>query len=271
MRIVPTIILFLGLGLVLTAVTLAFGGTGSDRVAAIDGFIESEAERYDNRSGPISRGERRWRGFVNSIADLNNGVLRGASVDFAAVLPPAPPGWTRAAYTTVDGAAITGETYVRTPLATTSANRTLGDFEDARTSQGLQMAVTYRSGDSMIALRAAQNLDAIRRAQETGTAPDRSRPTRGVVGTIDGLVVTEAPRIIQNHMNAAETRPAPFGQYRLALGGMVEVDLLTNGTTEDVMTLLSGLDLAAIQDALPVPIPGYVRGDTQAAPQTTRN
>jgi len=250
MRAVLMIVCLLGLGMVMVAFTMAFEGTGARTAAVVDDYIERTAAEYEANGGE-NRAERRWGRLMRSITSMNNGILRSAPVDLPAAMPAAPEGWAMIDYETAHGAAITGFEVRQTNLATSSTNAALLDFERAD-GRHLSARATYVRGETLAALRMTADMDRIREIEAMRDANEilTARPVRGVIAAMHGVPVVEAPRYDHNPITDTRTR-VEFGRYTMALDGMVEIELLTNGSTEDALAVLAGLDLDAIRAALP--------------------
>lgn len=250
MRIFVGLVFTAGLGLIATAAMMVPEGTGERVSSAVGGYVEAEARDYRD-NGAESRSGRRWGRLMDGIYSMQGGILRGAPVDLAAALPPAPQGWVRRDYATADGTRITGTEVRMTGLVSTTTNATLVDFEQAE-ARRMGARATYVQGDTLVALRMVGDVDRIRAVEDAIHAgayrPDLA-PVSGTIVTLAGVPIVAEPRVDQNLITNEITR-VDHGSFVIDLDGMIEIEVLTNGTAEDALVVLSGIDLATLRDAL---------------------
>jgi len=259
MRIVSGILFVFGLCLLVFAALLVPEGTGARVSQTVSGYIEGEAREY-RENGAETRGERRWGRFMSGLFSVNDGILRGAEVDLETVVTASPVGWTQRNYVTADGARITGAEVRMTGIVSTTTNSILVDFERISDSAFAARA-TYENGTTLVSLFIRTDTDRIRDVEgavHSGTFRPAG-PRSGGVAVLGGMQVVQNSRIEQNLLTN-ETRPATFAHYTVDFDGMIELALITNGTHEDALSVLDGLDLAMIRASLP----GYDAGPVAA-------
>lgn len=261
MRFIITGLCTLGVLMLVGAVMMAIdmSVTDDDRAAVRDsvgGYIDEQAQKYEDKDYN-SRNERRWSSAMSAVHALKNGIFRQHTLDLPAALPDAPQGWERMEYITAHGEKITGATLQRTLLATTTTNGILLDFEKSADGKGLKARATYRNGPSLVAVRMVGDMKAIR-AAENGRLTPAAMPS-APFAKLNGLPVI-LHRQVSTHVNSGKTSPVDYRRFAINLDGMVEIEVLTNASDADVLAVLSGIDMQAIQAGLPATTVGYVEG-----------
>ncbi|WP_019954578.1 hypothetical protein [Yoonia vestfoldensis] len=180
------------------------------------------------------------------------------SLQSVTITPPA--GWTTAPYQTADGETITGALFDPAPTAATTTNDILFAFESARLGNEDGVALTFSSGEEMIALRMQTAPFVQRRASFAerlgyGPAAVEEEPERDVFGSLEAVPFYMNPR--HSVIDGNEV-PVPVNyRYLSATVGdpevaeTVEISILTNSSDAALAALLGGLDLAAVNDRLP--------------------
>lgn len=265
MRKLVTIIFGLGFIMVLFAAVVAIDGFATDeRRAAVDAEIYARADANEDL-----RGRERRRDIVGRTAriirDFKNGLFFSAPVDLAALMPPAPDGWVRRDYATADGEAITGETIVD-GLNPPTTTRLLRDFSNAAEKTGKMSSVaTYARGERLIAIRLVSETDLYRslkrpdsdEAAQSLAAVPRQAGTP-VLASLDGIPVFQEPQF--SFDNAGRPVPVSYRRLTLNIGHLVSGEVITNAADADLAAILSGLDVAAFQNAMPRPTQHYAEG-----------
>ncbi len=173
-----------------------------------------------------------------------------------------PAGWEAAPYQTADGEAITGATFDPAPQAATTTNDILFAFESARLGNQDGVAMTYRSGAELIALRMQVVPFVPRRASLAerlgyGPAETEDAPAQEVFGSLEAVPFYLAPR---QSVTAGVDVPVPVNYRHLtatvgdpAVADTVAISILTNSSDAALAALLDGFDIAAANDRLPTP------------------
>ena len=246
MRAVLTIVLLIGVGLFGGAVFLAIDGYATDdRREAFQQSITDAAETHDQKTrrerrfDPIGRAARIYN-------DLSKGVFKSAGLDLPDLLPAAPEGWTRRDFALEDGTAITGALLERTPILTTTTNSILKDFDKAGRGGKLNARATYESGERLVALRMVADLKAIRRAEKGEIS---AKPAKGrIFARVSGVPVLQEPRFSINHIQNTRD-PVTYRRFTIPLDGQAPKSNSSPMQHDaDVLAILRGLDMVAIQD-----------------------
>lgn len=80
----------------------------------------------------------------------------------------------------------------------------------------------------------------------------------GVLGSIDGIPVVQEAQFVRQL--SGHRHPVAFRHFSFQFGRIVEGEILTNASDADIARILSGLDIAAFQAALPHATQKYVAG-----------
>lgn len=180
-----------------------------------------------------------------------------------------PAGWDAAPYQTADGEAITGTAFDPAPALATTTNDILFAFESARLGNQDGVAMTYRYGDEMIALR-MQVMPFVPRRMSLaerigGAAPEvEETPAPDIFGSLEAVPFYLNPR----HSTIEGTDvPVPVNyRYLTATVGdpaaaeTVAISILTNSSDAALAALLDGFDLAGVNDRLPEPSSDVLAG-----------
>ena len=265
MRKLVTFVFALGFIMILGAAIIAIDGYATDeRRAAVDAEIYARADANEELRGRAGR-----RDFIGRTAriirDLKQGLFFSVPVELAQVMPPAPEGWVRRDYTATDGEAITGETIVEglNPPRTTQL---LHAFRNTAEKTGKMSAVaTYARGERLVALRLESETDRFRSLKRPDS-PEAAQLLAAVphpadtpvLAAVDGIPVFQAPQFSTD----VARRPVPvaYRYFTLNIGHLVFGELITNAADADLAAILSGLNVAAFQDALPRPTQHYAAG-----------
>lgn len=138
-----------------------------------------------------------------------------------------------------------------TGLASTTTNSTLVDFEQA-TGRTMAARATYAQGKTPVALRMAGDMDRLR-AVEDALRDGSYRPPAphdGGIATLAGVIIVQEPRINHNLLTD-KVVPANFARFTIDLDGMLEIEAITNGTSDDALAILAGLDIGSLLAELP--------------------
>lgn len=254
-----------GFIMILGAAILAIDGYATDeRRAAIDAEIYALGDANEELSRRAGRRDVIGR-TARIIRDFKNGLFFSAPVDLAALMPPAPEGWARRDYSTADGTAITGETIVD-GLNPPKTTRLLRNFANAAEKTGKMSSVaTFVRDDRFVAIRLESETDPYR-ALKRPDSPEAAQLLAAVahpVGTpvlasVDGIPVFQAPQFSTD--SASRPVPVAYRHFMLRFGHLVYGEIITNAADADLAAILSGLNVAAFQEALPRPTQHYAEG-----------
>jgi hypothetical protein len=174
----------------------------------------------------------------------------------------APLGWEAAPYESADGEAITGAAFDPAPVVATTTNDILFAFESARLGNQDGVATTFSMGAEMIALRMQTAPFVPRRmsfAEKLGYGPAEvaEEPVRDVFGSLEAVPFYIDPR---QSMTSGTDVPVPVNYRHLSatvgdpeVAETVEISILTNSSDAALAALLSGFDLAAVNERLSKP------------------
>jgi hypothetical protein len=179
----------------------------------------------------------------------------GGRVDLAQLLPPAPPGWTRHAYTPADGQVITGIAYDPAAPVQDTAAAVLRDYA-ASTAPDHQIAVTYEKAGRLVVLRLAYDPDQmvtrIEHTASTGSdAPDLP-PGARPYGKIRGMAFARAPVTRRNPETGAEL-DVDFRLLMASMGQQASLTVLTNAGDTSLRRILGAADTQALGQFLQDP------------------
>ena len=162
-------------------------------------------------------------------------VHRLRPVDPAGFLPPAPEGWAARDTTPQDLARIAAAPQVPPDL-----------FESGEASGDTQATRTYTAGASLLALRIT--------LRDSSDGADATGP---LFATVAGLPFRQVA--------------AQDGRRTLAarLGGRIAVDVATRAEPDQILHVLSGLDVVGLNSLLADPLPGLGQGGAVPGPAMT--
>ena len=253
MRPLPIFVLLVGL--------LLFGASGAIMLtetvfrqdeAALDGGAPIAVDLCEDTR------RSRLRGAACGLQALGDGIFRSAPLDVPALMPAAPDGWTRHAFALTDAETLTGRTWKKSVLSVSTANELMDRLQDAASGRRLSATATYRMGDRTMILALAAEMKAIRKAED-GKIRAAHVPQDRVAMTLDGVPVwTGAPFDVE--MTGGK-RPVSYHSYHADLDGLARITVLSDAAEADVVALLSRIDVAALQEGLPVQTAGYTPGD----------
>lgn len=179
----------------------------------------------------------------------------GGRVDLAQLLPPAPAGWTRRAYTPGDGKIITGNSFDPAAPVQDQASAVLRDYA-ASTEPDRQIAVTYEKAGRLVVLRLAYDPDmTVSRIEHTssdGAEGADLPPGARAYGKIKGLEFALA------HINRrdADTGAETEAEFRLLMatkGQQASLTVLTNAGDKSIRRILGAVDAKALGQFLQDP------------------
>ena len=260
MRPLPVFVLVVGVllfgaagAVVVTETVLRTGGAGED------GRPPVELTFCDEDGQTPRRGLRRLLCGGKEAGDaLASGIFRAAPLDVPALMPAPPAGWTRSGFAMADAEALTGRAWEDSRIATGSpADEIIGRLHEASEGRKMSAAATYRHGDRTILLAIDADMKAIRRA-EAGEVRRIDARVKPVALTLDGVAVWTGEPF--DRAPGGTLTPVPWVSYHAVLDGMVRLTVLTDAAEADVLALLSGLDMAALQAGLPVTTTGFAAG-----------
>ena len=201
MRIVVKFVFGLGFLMILGAAFVAIDGLATDeRRAAVDATIDDLAAENEEKRGRTRRMDIVGR-TARMIRDFKNGIFFSAPVSLAEILPPAPEGWQRREYATVDGLTITGEVTPDGQIGLPKTGSILRRFDAASGFGNMATAVTYAKGGRLVSLRLVSSTDTFRTlASKDEKEISQLLSVRGwpkgrpVLGLIDGIAIVHEPQ-----------------------------------------------------------------------------
>ncbi|MEM9970204.1 MAG: hypothetical protein AAF762_03780 [Pseudomonadota bacterium] len=221
-----------------------------------DALAEAPEERTTRRS------RRSVSGLFDGAKALANGIFRSAPVVMAEVMPEAPEGWTARDFVETDFALATGET--EEAISASDIRHDRFWFNKAARGKSLSAATTYIRGDRVMVMRLFSELDRFRKA-DAGKPEEKAKmfaipgAPRGsyVFATLDGLEVHQHPQFRQQSNGRF---PVTYRRFTFGIGHVVEGEIFATASDEDVLALLSGIDVAAVQVELDRATDGYEAG-----------
>lgn len=255
MRRIAVFIAALGIVMVMGAVFVAIDGFATDdRKEAFSGAVDQMADGQDGQPGRRSA----LGGLAKAAKSLDAGVFFSAPVELADALPAPPEGWERRAYDGSVALAVTGEELIG--FNWTKSQDMLARFAEAAEGKGGAAAV-YAWEDRLIAIRLGAELDDFRRvangseAEVTALLSAPPLPAEAtVLGTMDGI------EIIEGEAYSEGAPPETYRRFTFSLGTIVGGEVITTAADADLVAVLSGLNVALIEAALPRPTQNYAPG-----------
>lgn len=230
--------------------------------ASVNGTIED----IEDGKGRSTRG---LRGLIAGYKALDNGIFRDAPVGIRAALPDAPEGWEKHAYDVAHGEALTGATALRSLHSGISTEDILYDFRETAAQREMGAAATFMSPSGPILIRLGSSHKRYQmvekaeiRHRDRYLKPARYENGSKLFATLDGLAVHEAPAITQTRKSSGgyTSDPVDYRRFTFGVGRVIDGEILTRATDEDVLALLAGIDIATLQASLPRPSHGYTPG-----------
>lgn len=263
MRKIATAGLILGLVLLIGAAMLAIDGFATEdrRMAlnsAVGDFIDEQAEQ--DTAGRTGR-------TVTRIFQLIKGVKEsGPRITAEAILPPAPEGWERLAYTDGHGLAITGKMPAKGILAGHVTTQMLDAFSTSANKSVGDAAASYARGDALIAVRIEARHDQFDHIGDKGAydlhriavTPPKPNPWGKLFAEVDGIKVIEMPAV--ENAPGGKRVEVSYRRFNFHVGKLVMGEIITTAGDAEVLALLSAVDIAAIQEAAGARTMNYRRG-----------
>lgn len=272
MRAFAKFIAVLGFIILIGAGMMAFDDfMTDDRRAAVNDEINSQldagSERYEERR---EEGCRRNCGFFgtvsNMIVSMRDGMFLSLPFEPAAVMPPAPEGWTARPYDLAVLEGIVGRTLWQTAVVDDTENEVLKDFERINNATKTGFVQIYRSGDKAIVFGVMMIPNGLRAAKDGENRTARVVPMP--FATIDGVPV--------RRLEQRGTRAIPFEEYDVAyhrfamdLDGQATISVLASASTEleDITVFLSDFAVAPLVRDMPAIPDTYVAGAGFVVPE----
>ena len=237
-----------------------------DHRSSVRASVNDTIDDIEDSEGRRSRG---LRGLISSYKALDNGIFRDTPVGIAAALPPAPEGWQKLEYTEAHCEAFTGTKARRALIVGVNTEDHLSKFRDTSKQRKMGEAITYVSPSGPILIRLSSSLKKYRIVEGTNLR-QRDRYLRAakvedgskLFATLDGLAIHETPALNKKLRKDGgyDTTPVDYRRFTFGVGRVIEGQIMTRTSDEDILTLLAGLNIAALQASLPTPSRGYTAG-----------
>ena len=209
-------------------------------------------------------------GMADRIArSLGTGIFARAPIDARELLPPAPEGFVRTPYTTPAGEAIAGHELMTDRVITRPKgprDAVLARLASSAEARKLGAAAIYGAPDRRMALRIQASLPAFREAAEGRLSPPFAlKPYE--FARLDGIRARGFHGYAED--GSLHDLQGVNRLIQLDFRGLVAVEIFADGsiTDADIAALLAGLDTAAIHQALPAALPGFVPGAGLTTPE----
>lgn len=178
-------------------------------------------------------------------------------------LPSAPDGWERRAYENADGTLATGRELLPTMLAIDDTNSLLQILQLPRVSSK-HIVETYISGNSVIIVTLRFKSDRKPFGLKNRMAAEISETLANIsafgendtpppFALIKGVVVRQQRQVSKDEQTQIETK-VDYREFYASVGTQFRVDVVTNATDAQVMTVLAGIDVLAMNKLLKNPV-----------------
>jgi len=200
--------------------------------------------------------------------------------DVQGTLPPAPEGWEVQRYDVAHGIKITGEPFKASAVVKDTEKSIQDDFRSVRKYQKDAAAVSYTSGDDIVALRirVLKAVDPVslegqiaQRMQAVAIAIGGPREPDPVFMVAAGIPIHVLPQI-SRHIISGNEKPVSYRRFEGKLGKYLSVFVFTNADDAAVEQVLQGIDYAALKSYANIvgtgaPVQGTNPVNVAAAPQ----
>lgn len=178
-------------------------------------------------------------------------------------LPAAPIGWTREGYVTAHGEEVTEATYQPSKVVISGTNSLLARFDRTRTDVN-GAAVTYRSGDEMIAIaitaRSDRDMRSLQGSIMTAISGNMSAAAgfgstssdRNLFATLDGVPFRMSGGSSKVLATGVEV-PTNYRVLTASMGGQLNITIVTNSSDAAIADVMRGIDILGLNTALTIP------------------
>ncbi|MDG1863124.1 MAG: hypothetical protein P8J02_07970 [Yoonia sp.] len=254
-------ILFGGILLVATFVLMLFQQMSGDTETADADKPKADNVEYANSGNDAAGGmmfalQMMWE-------DMSGQTTVKPKVDVLGFVPVAPTGWFETPYKTADGEAITQTSLVRTPIAKSSTNTMLMQFDALAQGKGNGFARTYRRGEQSMAFTLYVpdqfNERTIRGGIMAAVSSNMTYfgdfgKSRDVFALHHGVPILEADGYVSSKGNEDDV-PVDYRVFNGDVGGMFKFQILTNSSDAAVANLLRAVPVGEMIALLPDPEP----------------
>lgn len=256
------------LAAILVPVFLAFIGLGA---VAFSEYQRQKlgAQTFDTQElGPIEYIRARYAAFQEKRAV--KAVLRDMSISKA--LPPAPAGWTRAAYEIAHGEAITGVTFEPSATVKDTEQSIQDAFRLVQREKHLGAVASYINETQIVALKIRQvempettTLEGglALRISAVGDALEAPENQWGIIGGTQYLL---KPQLSKNDLSQDE-RPVSYRRIEGNFGALFDIFVFTNADDAAVNAVLEGIDYALLEDYVHATLMAQQHANPPAATQ----
>jgi len=176
-----------------------------------------------------------------------------------AYLPAAPAGWTRTAYQTADGEALTESVYQSSAVVVSGNNSIMSVFASASNDIN-GAAVTYRTGEEVVAIalsaRSSREMRSLRGSIMTAIGGNLSGASFGAskepFATLHGVKFEQGgqfSRVVATNANV----PINYRKFTASMGGQLSMTIMTNASDATLATVLRGIDVPGLNETLVTP------------------
>jgi len=195
------------------------------------------------------------------IADLTGSNTVSPDVDISDMTPEAPKGWFATPYVTADGEAITKARFSRSPIAKSTTNSILQQFDDAARGRGNAEVITMKRGKQMMAFLLYVpdqfNTRTVRggiMASISASVGSMSFESPDVFALHHGVPFTQSKQFSKNVSSGAKI-PVDYRVFGADVGGMFKIKILTNSSDAAVADLMNNVPVGMMIGMLPEPDP----------------
>ncbi|MEL6736149.1 MAG: hypothetical protein AAFO98_09770, partial [Pseudomonadota bacterium] len=246
----------LGGVLVLAAAFLVIDASVSDEQrdatqTAIADQVDALADQAEEQRGLGGRSRTGIGGLALAARELASGVFRQAPITLSTVLPTNAGDWQSDPFEMAHAETLMGQAWVPSVLYEGDIHEIMSDLQEADGRRHLGAVRTYRLGEATAIVKIVAELDTFRtmdRTKETDILTAASFPQKEMFGTVDG----QAVRLHTRKLTTADFKDvdAPFRIITWDIGKVYFVSVYTDAGHADVLSLLSAIDLPALEEVL---------------------
>lgn len=256
-------ILFGGILLVATFALMLFQQMNKETDTAEGGKVKDNGEKIEYAAGSNQAAGGVAFALQLMFEDLTGSATVAPKVDVSGFVPAAPTGWFETPYKNEDGQAITETTLSRGPIAKSSTNAMLMQFDALAQGKGNGWARTYKRGDQMVSLilyvPEQYNTRTVRGGMmavisENMRGFDDFGKSREIFALHHGVPIKEEAGYVSSSSSVDDV-PIDYRVFNGDVGGMFTFQVLTNSSDAAVANVLRGLPVGDMIALLPEPEP----------------
>lgn len=177
-----------------------------------------------------------------------------------AYLPLPPVGWTREAYQTEQGEALTGAEYQNSAVIISTTNSLLAGFDRASRDPN-SAAVTYRKDEEVVAIsiasRTERDMNSLQGGIMTAIAGNMNatlgfgeRPSG--FGNVHGVNFAFGPTSSRVMATGVEV-PINYRSLSASMGGQMSISVMTNASDAAIAEIVGAIDIVGLNNTLVTP------------------